>query len=434
MAFVAVGLSLTVAQAQPGQPAPPPAQPEEKAAARSVDEPLLLLYLPGPQQRQGDAALFGEGLADAVAAVNERDGGLNNVKIVVETCPENAEEPVDLTEPKGCGGLVDKSLAAIAWPAADTRDYAIQAEKAGMPLMAPSGPVGLGEGDLIRWGFAPFGMSGQAVHLFAAALEGHENDAPPQRIALLHGAGPWGGEMRDLLFSIAQSRGITLQAFSVRSGEAQDVVSVFDEFGTNLPDAILIWGDGGLTETALREAVKRDYPREKLIGGFSGISGQTLADLGERAEGFRVVASASPSMKANGGSLSSALGQVTGALALEALGAAQELSGERHPSRGNVRSALEMIRLPPARMRELELAGISTGLAMSCTDHEAGLAPSVLRWHGSAFVAVEISGTEKLLAVVDRIERAQADALNAEIGQERTTTPSCSRPAEDGSD
>ena len=442
MIFLAIGLPTTPVLAQ--SPAdrggcrsagaatyPGGSATEDPAEGAAEDEnrarPLALLYLHQAGRRADGGDEFGRGLADAVAAVNRREGGLNNVEVALVTCDlSGGADLADLLGPGGCGDAAKGALLAILWPREEIEPIVLTAERAGLPLIAPAARDALAEGGILRWSFAPpVPLAAQGDLLLRMARQPVEGSGAPGRVALFHAADGWGAEMRDVLMALSEARGLTLQAFSIRPGEAQDIVSTFRDFGDNAPDRLIVWGDGGLADAVLREAARRDYPAARIIGGFADAAVDALGMLGERAAGYRVLALAQPTDGAEPRSPLRASGQLIGGLSVEALGAAQELAGNRHPDRSDVRTALERMRLTPERMTILQLAKPSAAVGLSCNDHAGDMSPVVLRWNGSNFQPSPTPDAGALSPSLAARRAEQARLLALQVGEKRAVAPSC---------
>ncbi|WP_210209460.1 ABC transporter substrate-binding protein [Notoacmeibacter ruber] len=427
-------------EAQETAPEPPKAEGAEASTDAKSGEaqgaPLTILYFRQAGRRDDGGEAFGKGLADAVSAVNGRDGGLNNITVDLKECdiPAGAEAAT-LLGASGCNGAAAEARLAIVWPREDLEAFAIEAERSGFPLIAVAGRDALSQGEELRWSFAPpLSLSRQALALLEAASSTADKKEPVQRIALFHSADAWGGDMRDALMSASERQGFTLQTYSVRAGEAQDIISTFRDFGVSPPDRIIIWGNGGVADTVLREAVKRDYPVGQLVSGFADAAYETLVDLGARGKGFGVVAMTAPASspspetdddaskgKGEGTPPLRATGELVGALSVEALGAAQELANDRYPARGDVRTALERVNLTPERMKALGLAPLPSALKLSCTDHAGSAEPVFLQWSGGVFAQIPL----ELPAAAGSSARNGSSALTSQIGDERAEAPSC---------
>ncbi|MCP1200331.1 ABC transporter substrate-binding protein [Notoacmeibacter sp. MSK16QG-6] len=422
------------------------AQPADVAAP---DKPLTLLYVRQPGRRADDAAIFGEGLADAVAAINQRDGGLNNVPLALTECDASSgENEKQLFDDDSCGGKAKEALLAIVWPREDVQRFALAGERDGLPLIAPASRDILADGGRLRWSFAPpASMADQAIALLQISGTPVAGSETAGRIGLFHTTDDWGVGMRDAMIGAADLNGTLLQTYSVRPGEAQDVVSTFRDFGGNPPDRLIVWGNDSLAETVLREAVKRNYPTDRILGGFADGAYAVVQALGTRASGLRVAALAAfgePDKQSENSENSETIdddaapvspvrmaGQLIGAFSIEALGAAQELGETRTPARTDVRNALERVRLSPQRMRSLDLAYPSAAFGLSCADHAGSLPIALLQWDGEKFVrrATPEAKAVPLAMVASRGDRVKAFA--EQIGDNRTAAPPC--PATDRS-
>src|SRR5262245_35913893 len=210
------------------------------------------------------------GVADDYKLINERDGGINGVKLMVEECDtgyatDRGVERYELL--KGAG----PPRAAYVFPRA-TGSTLAKTDNAPLRKLQLS-TMGHGrsesrDGAVFRWKFPLPGTYWTAADILLqhiAKKEGRFDKLKGKKIALVYHDSPYGKEPIALLQKRAQMHGFeTLLLPVTHPGVEQKATWL--QIRQNRPDYVLLWGWGVMNSTAIKEAVAVGYPREKMYG------------------------------------------------------------------------------------------------------------------------------------------------------------------------
>jgi len=231
-------------------------------------------FIPSLVYRTGAYAPNGipvaNGVADYYKLVNERDGGINDVKIVFEECDtgyatDRGVECYERLKGKGPTG------AAYVFPLSTGITFALT-EKAPIDKI-PIITVGYGrsdsrDGSVFQWNFPLLGTYWTAADIILqhiAKKEGGFDKLKGKKIALVYHDSPYGKEPIALLQKRAQMHGFdTLFLPVTHPGIEQKATWL--QIRQNRPDYVLLWGWGVMNSTAIKEAVAVGYPRETMYG------------------------------------------------------------------------------------------------------------------------------------------------------------------------
>ena len=212
---------------------------------------------------------FANGIADYYKLVNERDGGINGVKIVFEECDtgyatDRGVECYERLKGKGPTG------AAYVIPLSTGITFALT-EKAPIDKI-PIISMGYGrsesrDGSVFQWNFPLLGTYWTAADIILqhiAKKEGGFDKLKGKKIALVYHDSPYGKEPIALLQKRAQMHGFeTLLLPVTHPGVEQKATWL--QIRQNRPDYVLLWGWGVMNSTAIKEAVAVGYPREQDV-------------------------------------------------------------------------------------------------------------------------------------------------------------------------
>jgi branched-chain amino acid transport system substrate-binding protein len=228
-----------------------------------------------------------------------------------------------------------------------------------------------------------------------------------KKVVLLHLDADYGREPIALIQSLADKHGFSFLPIPVGVREMQNQSAQWQRIGEENPDLVLLWGWGTMNAGALTEAVKIEFPMEKLIGiWWSGHDGDMKA-VGEAGKGYRSLswslpASDSPAMqdirkyvldpkRTQIGEdefdwVFYQRGAVISMFTVEAMRAAQEHFNTRIISAEQLRWGFENLNLDEARLAEIGMTDMIAPFSTSCEDHTGHAGAWMLEWDGSRFV------------------------------------------------
>ncbi len=191
---------------------------------------------------------FANGLADYYTLINERDGGINGVKIVLEECDtgyatDRGVECYERLKRKGPTG------AAYILPLSTGITFALT-EKAPVDKI-PIISMGYGrsesrDGSVFQWNFPLLGTYWTAADIILQFIAGQErgwDKMKGKRIALVYHDSPYGKEPIALLQKRAQIHGFETMFLPVTHPGVEQK-STWLQIRQNRPDYVLLWGWG----------------------------------------------------------------------------------------------------------------------------------------------------------------------------------------------
>lgn len=373
-------------------------------------------YFPGLQYRSGPYAPngipFANGYADYLTMINERDGGINGVKIVYEECDTayNNDRGVECYERLKNSG---PSTPAAWSPLSTGITYAlierVRADQA--PLVSMGyGRADASDGRVFPWIFtlpATYWAGADAMVQYASEVDG--GSLQGKKIALVYHDSAYGREPIATLERLAGEEGYELSLFPV-AHPGLEQKATWLQIGRQLrPDWVFMWGWGVMNSTAIQEAAAVGYPMERFIGIWWSSAEQDVRPAGAAAAGYKGLgfhASGAdfPALqdilthvydKGLGMGERSGVGEVlynrglmNSALIVEAVRQAQARFGNRTLTGEEARWGLENLHITDERWKEMGLEGFAREIRLSCEDHEGGGSAFVQQWNGTEWEQV----------------------------------------------
>lgn len=389
-----------------------------------------LSYRTGPFAATGIPLMNGQ--RDYMTMINERDGGLNGVKLGYDECETgyNTEKGVECYEKtKAAGGIVTQP-----WSTGITLQVLPKSNVDKIPILAPGyGFSAMQDGKTFQWAFNPPSSYWDGASMILNNISGGNLDSlKGKKIVLLHLDHPYGKEPIPLLEQLATKHGFTLLPIPVGLKEMQNQSAQWLQIRRERPDFVLMWGWGAMNAGAITEAVKTKYPMNQFVGiWWSGHDGD-LKLVGEAGKGYRSVSwslpnSDAPVMKdikkhvvdagkslinVKEGEFDSVFyqrGVLISMMLAEGVKVAQEHFNAKAVNAEQLRWGLENLKLDEARLKELGVEGMIPPFSTTCADHTGHAGGWMLEWDGKKFVKVS-----ELLAA----NRADVDPLVATKAKE----------------
>lgn len=385
------------------------------SAVASADEQFIGLpsYRVGPYA-SGGSGLFG-GWIDYMQLINERDGGINGVKLTWEECEteyNNARgvECYERLKKKGSTGN------SVFQPVSTGITYSVLDKVAQDKI--PMVTIGYGrtdaaDGRVFPWVFpmiTTYWSQASAIVNFMGQKEGGMDKLKGKKIGLLYHDSAYGKESHAIMDKLAAKHGFEVIKIAVaHPGNEQQ--SQWLQIRQAKPDYVVLWGWGVMNPTAIKAAAKTGFPREKLIGvWWSGAEEDTIpagpAAKGFIAAGFNVAGANYPVVadikkhvygknkgnmedKTRVGSVYYNRGVVHGIITVEAIRKAQEKYGKGKALTGEqVRWGFENLNLDEARLKALGATGFMPPLKLSCADHEGPGKVKFQQWDGAQWKVI----------------------------------------------
>lgn len=367
----------------------------------------LQSYRTGPYAA-GGSGFFG-GFIDYMNLINQRDGGVNGVKLSWDECETEykVERGVECYERQKSGG-------APAGPAAFNPlsvgiAYALieRATTDKLPIITINhGRTDSTDGRVFPYIFPlqlnPWSEVSAIVNYIGQQAGGLDKLKGKKIVTLYHGS-PYGKETIPVIDLLAQKYGFESTQIEVpHPGNEQQ--SQWLQIRRIRPDWVILRGWGVMNPVALKTAQKVGYPADHIIGNIWSNSEDDAAPAGDAAKGYlsitthpsgtdfpvlrdidsRLYASHQGNLEdpKRLGTVYYNLGVVNGILNVEAVRTAQARFGNKPLTGEQVRWGFEHLKLDDQRLSQLGALGLVQPLQLSCADHEGGGAVKFQQWDG----------------------------------------------------
>jgi branched-chain amino acid transport system substrate-binding protein len=421
------------------------AAPATVTAAQAEDG----IYIPLFSYRTGPFAGSGipiaNGMADYLNMLNERDGGIGGVKLIVDEC----ETGYDTKKGVECYESVKGRNPVIVNPYSTgiTLQLIPKAAVDKIPLLSMAyGLSASADGNLFPWIFNPpatywDGASAFVQHV--ADIEGGFDKLKGKKLGLLHLDAPFGKEPIPLLQSLAADYGFELKLYPVAVAEMQNQASVWLNIRRDRPDWIYLQGFGAMNPTAVKEASKTGYPMNRLVGNWwagndddarpTGMDakGYTSLDVNAVGTNFPAIQDILKYVVDKGKSQVTSKDRVgenfynravwNSVIMAEAIRTAQKLTNKKQVTGEDVRRGFESLDISTARMKEIGLAGFASPIKLSCSDHNGHSGISLVEWDGTKWQTIVPSIQPIKDKVLPLIDSAAQDYVKANAGWPKRT-------------
>ena len=264
----------------------------EPALAQANEQFLpALVYRTGPYAPNGIP--FADGVQDYWTLLNERDGGINGVKIQSEECEtgyatDKGVECYERLKGKGPTG------AGYFSPLSTGITFALTEKVPGdkIPLLT----MGYGRsesknGAVFPWNFIAVGSywtaADVAIQHIAHELGGMDK-LKGKKISLVYHDSPYGKEPILALEERAKQERLHLQGIPVTHPGVEQK-SQWLAIRQDRPDYVLLWGWGVMNSTSIKEAAAVGYPRDKMIGVWWSGAEPDVTPAGDQSKGYKAL-------------------------------------------------------------------------------------------------------------------------------------------------
>lgn len=368
------------------------------------------MYIPIPSYRVGPYAAGGTGyfggILDYYNLLNERDGGVNGIKLIWSECETeySVERGVEcykrLKDREGGAVFFDPLSVGISTALVET------GRKDKMPIIAVNHGKTAGQrGDIFPYYFMPgintYDEHSIMVHFIGDVLEGGRDKLQGKKIAMLYHGSPYGREAIGFMDSMCEKHGCTHHPLEVpHPGNEQQ--SQWINIRKLKPDYVLLRGWGVMNPVAMQTAVRTGYPVSRLIGNIWSNSDEDVIPAGKAADGYHAITTHPAGTdfvviqeiikmvygsgkgdlqdKSRLGSVYWNLGVLAGIVHTEALRIAQMRFGDRPLSSTEARWGFENLKIDASRIEELGATGLVPELNLTCLDHVGGHLAKFQQW------------------------------------------------------
>lgn len=398
-------------------------------------------YWTGPYAAGGSA--FGGGLIDYMKLLNTRDGGINGVKLYWEKCETQYQndrivECYERMKNRGAG-------MALFHPMSTGGTYSVfeRAAEDQIPVLT----IGYGRTDASDGRVFPYlfplltnywSQNTAKIRFIGQQVGGMENLAD-LKIANIYHDSAYGKETIPVLDRQAEVYGFDVRHFPVVHPGVDQKATWLQVARRYRPDWVILRGWGVMNPTALKEAARVGFPRDRMVGVWWSGAEEDTVPAGDAAEGyiaagFHASGTDFPVIQdiiryvydeGNGELPRDRLGSiyynraiVWAIVSTEALRTAMDMFGNRPVSGAEVQQALERLEMTPERIAELGATDLVPPFSVSCADHEGGAAVMFQQWRGGEWVPVS-----DWVETDQSLVRPMIEASAAQYAAEQGATP-----------
>ena len=371
------------------------------AAAQSDKEIFVpvLVYRSGAYAPNGIP--WANGFVDYLKLVNERDGGVNGIKISFEECETGyatdrgveCYERLKSKKPVGYNPL----STGITFALTDK----VAADKVTL-FTTGYGRSESADGSVFKWNFPLMGTYWSAADMLVQHVA-KKGSLKGKKIALVYHDSPYGKEPIAVLEEHAKKHGFEFIKLPVTHPGVEQKATWL-QIRQQRPDYVFLWGWGVMNSTAIKEAIAVSYPRLQIYGVWwsaaepdvipaeaasKGYNGLALQHSDEKDAGVHKDLIKHLYDKGKGTGKKEEVGQVlynrgmiSAMLVVESIRVAQGKYGKRVVTGEEVRWGAEHLNIDAKRIKEIGMDGIMQPLKTSCSDHEGARKARIHTWDG----------------------------------------------------
>ena len=370
----------------------------------------LLVYRTGPYAPNGIPSA--NGFNDYFNLLNERDGGINGVKILFEECETQYKTDLGvecyerLKGKHGGAVLVNPFSTGITYqliPKAPVDKVVIHSAGYGMTASA--------DGRWFPWVFnvpMTYWSQASAFIKYVGAQEGGMDKLKGKKIVHIYHNSPYGKEANPTLETLARQLGFELTTLAV-DHPGQEQKSTWLQVRRINPDWIYISGWGVMNQVAVKEAAAHGMKMDHVVGNWWTGTESDVVPAGDAAKGYKSMTFHAPGAdfkvhkdilkhvydKGKGAAQREAVGEVlynrtliNAMLDTEAIRTAMKKFGNKPLTGEQVRWGMENLEVTEKRLEELGMKGLTRPLKVTCADHESNGLALVQQWDGKQWKIV----------------------------------------------
>jgi branched-chain amino acid transport system substrate-binding protein len=265
------------------------ATPLMTAAAEAYE-----LVIPGLMYRTGAYAPngipFANGFSDYLHMLNERDGGIEGVKIKYVECETGYKTNVGVECYENTKG--EQPSGALAYqPLSTGITYQLipKATSDKIPVFS----MGYGRTSAANGKVFPYIFNFPATYWDQASVfvkyigekEGGMDKLKGKKIALVYHNSAYGKEPIRTLQELSKKHGFELQLLAV-DHPGQEQKATWLQIRRERPDWTMMWGWGVMNQVAIKEAASIRYPMDRFIGVWWSGSENDVLPAGDAANGY----------------------------------------------------------------------------------------------------------------------------------------------------
>jgi branched-chain amino acid transport system substrate-binding protein len=361
------------------------------------------VYRTGPYAPNGIP--FANGYGDYYRMLNERDGGIEGVKIKYLECETayNTKQGVECYEnTKGEGP--SGALAYQPLSTGITYQLIPKASADKIPVFSMGyGRTSAANGKVFPYIFnfpATYWDQASVFVKYIAEKEGGMDKLKGKKIALVYHNSAYGKEPIRTLEELSKKHGFDLQLLAV-DHPGQEQKATWLQVRREKPDWVMMWGWGVMNQVAIKEAASIRFPMDRFIGVWWSGSENDVLPAGEAAHGYLSGAfhAAGDNFRAhddikrhvydkgNGGGDRDRIGEVLynrGLVAAmwtaEAIRTAMRIHNTKEVTGEHVRDGFEALNVDAKRLAVLGLEGFTYPVKITCENHQGPGKVALQQW------------------------------------------------------
>jgi branched-chain amino acid transport system substrate-binding protein len=367
----------------------------------------LLVYRTGPYAPSGIP--IANGFVDYFTMVNERDGGINGVKIAWEEC----ETQYDTKQGVECYERLKGKGAALVNPYSTGITYQLipKAPVDKVPVFSMGyGMSASSDGRWFPWVFnfpTNYWSQASAVIRYIGQQEGGVEKLKGKKIVHIFHNSPYGKEANPTLEDLSKKYQFELTLLPV-DHPGQEQGSTWLQVRRINPDWIFMSGWGVMNQVAVKEAASKGIKMDRFIGNWWSATEADVVPAGDGAKGYKGATFHAPGTafkvhqdivkhvydKGKGAGKKEAIGEalynrglVNAMYAAEAIRTGMKGS-KTAPTTEQIRWGFENLNLTDKRLEELGMKGFTHALKVGCEDHEGNGPIRIQQWDGQKWTLV----------------------------------------------
>ncbi len=368
----------------------------------------LLVYRTGPYAPNGIPSA--NGFNDYFNLLNERDGGVNGVRIAFEEC----ETQYDTKQGVECYERLKSKNPVLVNPFSTGITYQLIPKAPVDKIVIHSSGYGMtasADGRWFPWVFnfpMTYWSQASAFVKYVAQQEGGTDKLKGKKIAHVHHNSPYGKEANPTLETLARQLGFELTLLAV-DHPGQEQKSTWLQIRRLNPDWIYISGWGVMNQVAIREAAAIGLKMDHVIGNWWTGTEADVVPTGDGAKGYKSMTFHAPGStfkvhedifkhvydKGKGAAKKENVGEVlynrtiiNAMLDTEAMRLAMTRFGNKPLTGEQVRWGMENLNVTEKRLEELGFKGLVRPLRVTCENHEGNGLAAVQQWDGKKWTIV----------------------------------------------
>ncbi len=359
----------------------------------------LLVYRTGAFAPSGIP--IANGFVDYFTLVNERDRGINGVKLVWEEC----ETQYDTKQGVECYERLKARNPVLVNPYSTGITYQLIPKAAvdKVPVFSMGyGMTAAADGRWFPWVFSfptTYWSQASAVIRYMGQQEGGLDKLKGKKIAHIYHNSPYGREANPTLEELAKKYSFELTLLAVDS-PGQEQKATWLQVRRLNPDWIFLSGWGVMNQVAVKEAASVGFRMDHLIGNWWSASDADVVPAGGGAKAYKGATFHAP------GTNFRVFQDIVKHVYNMGKYGNKVLTGEQ------VRWGFENFNLTEQRLEQLGMKGFTRPIKVSCEDHEGNGPVLIQQWNGQKWQVVS-----EWLAPMREVVRPKIEAAAIEEGK-----------------